>query len=303
MKWIKKGLIFDPRGRFPWMVSHAMHPFAYNLEKSIYRIYFSCRDQNGYSNLAYVVLDLEQPENIIDISESPLLAPGSLGSFDEHGVFGSCIIEKGDELWMYYLGWIASDRAPLFYSSIGLAISTDRGVTFKKYSNSPIMERSPHDPFGVLIPHVIHHKNMWKMWYGSTIEWRKVVDQTISIYNIKYCSSDDGINWKREGDVAIDFINDERNVAHPHILEDIEDYKMWFSRNSGKGYSSGYAVSKDLILWQREDTGVLSNTPDSLDSDSIQHQHIFKHRNKYVMLYNGNDFGRDGILMAESNLG
>ena len=302
MKWIKKGLIFDPRGRFPWMVSHAMHPIAYHLENSIYRIYFSCRDKNGFSNLAYVVLDLEQPDTILDISKDPLLKPGPVGSFDEHGVFGSCIVERKNELWMYYLGWIASDRAPLFYSSIGLAISTDGGLSFKKYNNSPIMERSSYDPCGVLIPHVIHHKNKWRMWYGSTIEWREEANNIFSIYNIKYCSSEDGVYWNRKGDVAIDFIDNERNVAHPHIVIDSEGFKMWFSRNSGDGYSSGFAVSADGRLWQRDDRGVLPNSSDSLDSRSIQHQHVFKYKNKYLMLYNGNNFGRDVFLMAESSL-
>ncbi len=298
MKWKKVGLLFGPEKNFEWMQSHATHPFTLRISESRYRVYFSCRDKNGYSNVAFVELDINNPQNILAISDSPILRPGDVGTFDEHGVFGGCLVAQRNKLYMYYLGWIASYRRPLFYSSIGLAISDDGGRSFCKLNEAPIIERSAYDPCGVLLPCVLKEDGVWRMWYGSLIRWEVDRATLRSVYNTKYATSQDGLHWDRNGIVCLDFEDGERNVAHPFVLKESDGYRMWFSYNRGDGYRSGYAESSDGIVWQRKGTGILELSKHGWDSQTIQHQHVINHGGTKFMFYNGNNFGQDGFGLA-----
>ena len=53
MKWEKKGLIITPQKDLPWMVTHAMVPFAENIGDDLFRIYFSGRDNKNRSLIGY----------------------------------------------------------------------------------------------------------------------------------------------------------------------------------------------------------------------------------------------------------
>ena len=64
MKWIKRGLIFNPTGKAGWMTSHAMIPTADRLEGDVYRIYFAPRDECNRSNVGFLDIDLRFPEKI-----------------------------------------------------------------------------------------------------------------------------------------------------------------------------------------------------------------------------------------------
>ena len=36
------------------------------------------------------------------------------------------------------------------------------------------------------------------------------------------------------------------------------------------------------------------------DTQMVEYPHVVKHLNQHFMLYNGNDFGRDGALLART---
>ena len=283
------------------MQSHATHPFALHLKGDVYRIYFSCRDGYNRSHVGYVELDLTEPRKILQISETPALAPGPLGHFDDHGVYGGCLVRRAQQLWMFYVGWIPGVTPPLFYSSIGAAISDEHGKVFRRVPPAPIMDRSRFDPCSVLMPHVIAEAQTWKMWYGSGIKWKDNRGQLQSYYDIKYAESDNGIRWQRNGTVCIPLVGPERNIGHPFVLKE-EIYRMWYSYNAGEGYRIGYAESPDGCAWVRKDAEVGISVSDSgWDAQTISHPHVFIHRDKRYMLYNGNNFGKDGFGLAKED--
>src|SRR5207249_877675 len=125
MKWIKEGLIFCASGQYAWMHSHASLPVALRLDNHVYRIYFASRDEQNRSHVSYIEIDIRSAKEILRISDRPVLQPGPLGYFDDHGVYCASIIRKEQNLLMYYIGWNPGARSPLFYSSIGLAVSED----------------------------------------------------------------------------------------------------------------------------------------------------------------------------------
>lgn len=298
MKWQKKGLIFCAKRNFQWMVSHSSVPTLDHIKNNFYRIYFSTRDSNNHSHVGFIEIDIENPKKILKISKLPILSPGKLGTFDDSGVMATSIVNYKNRKFLYYVGWNQRKNVP-FHWSIGLAISSDDGRTFKKYSEGPIMDRNNTDPIFVTSPTVIFEKNLWKMWYVSALRWEKYRGKLRAPYHIKYAESKDGKNWKREGKIMIDFKNPkEYAIGRASIIKEKNLYKMWYSY-SIKNYQLGYAESKNGLKWKRKDNEVgISTSKSGWDSKSIQHSFVFKNKNKFFMLYTGNDFGKTGIGYA-----
>ena len=78
--WERLGLIFRAEGQRPWMRTHAQMPHAELIEGSVYRVYFTCRDEQNRSHVAWLVVDLERPSEVLELAAEPLLAPGRCSS-------------------------------------------------------------------------------------------------------------------------------------------------------------------------------------------------------------------------------
>lgn len=302
MYWKKLGILFDARDKFWWMKSHCQLPSVLNIEKNIYRIFFAGRDIDQKSHIGFADIDINEPSKVINLSFEPVIYPGQIGFFDEHGVYPSSLLKVGEDIYMYYIGWNKGVEPPLFYASIGLAISKDGGNTFRRYSDAPIMSRNHFDPCLVTSPNIIKDGNIFRMTYVSGIKWERGSDgKLMSFYHIKYAESKNGINWQRDGIVAIDFKTEERNIARPSVIKEDGLYKMWYSfvDPSYWKYRIGYAESKDYINWVRKDEmSGISTSEDGFDSDMICYPNIFKHGNELYMVYNGNNYGKDGFGIA-----
>ena len=293
MKWIKKGLIIEPKGNLGWMVTHAMVPVVERVEDDIFRVYFSGRDRKNRSLIGYVHININKPDKIIYISKNPALGLGALGCFDDNGVTPSWIVDYKSKKYMYYIGWNKKSTVRMSLI-VGLAVSTDRGKTFERFSKAPILERRDTEPYSILTgPCVLVENNIWRMWYVSGVEW---INKDLPRYNIKYAESKDGIYWKREGVVCIDFKSrDENALARPCVLKENGMYKMWYSYK-GENYRIGYAESKDGIVWQRKDDEAgIDVSRSGWDSEMIEYAFVFEHKGRRYMLYNGNDYGKMGI--------
>lgn len=302
IKWQKLGLIFRPTGGREWMTTHAALPVAIPVADSVYRIYFATRDEKNRSHVAYVELDIQRPNEILAMSDQPVLAPGPLGFFDDHGVYASSIVSDGARLLMYYIGWNPGVRGALFYSSIGLATSEDGGQTFRKMSVAPILARSKYDPCLVTAPSVMIENGIWRMWYVSGFKWEEDDTGLHSFYHVKYAESEDGVSWQRTGRICIELRQGERNIARPRVIKENGSYKMWYSYNEGLGYRIGYAESPDGYVWTRLDHQAGIDVSESgWDSQALAYPWVFTYAGTRYMLYNGNRFGREGFGLARAN--
>jgi hypothetical protein len=64
----------------------------------------------------------------------------------------------------------------------------------------------------------------------------------------------------------------------------------------------GYAYSKDLVNWIRDDESLgIAMSENDWDSDMMCYPHFFKVENQVYLLYNGNEFGREGFGLAVLN--
>ena len=301
MRWVKKGLIIQPTGELDWMVTHASMPFADRISDNTYRIYFCGRNDQCRAQTGYIEIDINEPNQIRYITEKPILQLGSLGSFDDTGVWPSWIVHHNNMQYLYYTGRMAGVTVP-FYSSTGLAISKDGGRTFQRYSRAPLLERNDVDPYLNATPCVLVEGGKWRMWYSSGVSWQIENDKPKHFYHIKYAESEDGINWERMGTVCIDFkSDDEYAIGRPCVLKESGIYKMWYSYR-GESYRLGYAESNDGILWERKDDEVgIDVSGVGWDSEMICYAHVFDHDGRKYMLYNGNSYGKTGMGYAVSN--
>lgn len=299
MNWKKLGLIFNPKNEKFWMNSHASVPFAENFGDGLFRIYFSSRDVKNRSYLGSFDIDINKPKKIISISENPILSPGDLGTFDDSGVMASQIITYQQKKFLYYIGWNRGVTVP-YRNSIGLAISNDDGKTYNKFSKGPIIDRDYNEPHFSASSYVILEDKLWRMWYVSCVKWEILDNQPSPHYHIKYAESKDGINWKRDGKICINFKNNEEwAISRPFVWKEEKLYKMMFSYRGKNPYKIGYAESSDGIIWKRKDseTGI-DVSKKGWDSEMIEYPFIFSYDQKKYLLYNGNDYGKTGIGLA-----
>lgn len=297
MNWESRGLVFAAGQG--WLGTHASLPVAQHLSAGIHRVFFATRDDQGRSRVGSVVLDLDDPGAPQELSSGPILEPGPLGTFDDHGVYPASLVEDGGRLYLYTIGWNPGVRRPLFYASIGLAVSDDGGETFEKVSQAPILARSEYDPCLVTSPFVLKEGELWRMWYVSGFRWTEEADGLHSYYHVKYAESADGVSWERNGVVAVELLPGERNIARPCVLASRDGYRMWYSSDRGDGYRIGYAESDDGTTWRRRDDAAgVTPSGEEWDSEAQAYPWVIRRGEQLLMLYNGNGFGRDGIGLA-----
>ena len=118
-------------------------------------------------------------------------------------------------------------------------------------------------------------------------------------YHIKYARSDDGIHWRRDGRVAIDFASEqEYAISRPAVKRDGELWRMWYAYR-GESYRIGYAESADGLTWTRMDQDVgIVRSESGWDSEMIEYPFVFVHGGQRYMLYNGNGYGKSGFGLA-----
>ena len=199
--WIKLGKIFEVNKNFEWMYSHSSVPFAEFIKNNILKIYFSCRDKHNVSYIGYIIVNINNPKKILTISKVPVLKKSKIGTFDDSGTMGCCILKKNNKKYLYYIGWNLGVTVP-FRNSIGLAISNDNGKTYQRAFDGPILDRNKNEPHFTASNCVINDNGIYKIWYLSATHWKIINRKPRHYYHIKYAESKNGIDWIRKGVVA-----------------------------------------------------------------------------------------------------
>lgn len=316
MKWKKLGKIFDPTEH---KLKNNRLEFAQSPQALVFdnfvRIYFSTRrkDKTGKYLSFISFIDMKKDfKTIINISKGTVISLGNLGCFDEHGIFPMNVLRVKDKIYAYTGGWSRRISVSI-ETSIGLAISHNNGITFDKVGNGPILTSTLHEPFLVGDPFVQIYSGKYHMWYIYGTEWIRSPEEEEPqrIYKIGHATSGDGASWQKEGRQLItDKLNSDECQALPSVIKFGSKYHMLFCyreaidfrKNKDRGYRIGYAFSKDLINWSRDDNNVGIDVSESgWDSDMLCYPHLFRCDDKIYLLYNGNEFGRFGFGLAILN--
>ena len=300
MKWEKLGLVFKPTGQNKTLYAYGSMPMALQINNNLFRFYFSSRDSKNSSSINFIEVNIKNPNKILKISKKPVLSMGPLGHFDDNGVYSGCLFRFMGDLFMFYSGR-SNGEGNLFYMNIGLAVSKDNGLSFKRVKNYPILSRSEYDPWLVTAPSVFEKNNQFYMVYTSGIAIFK--DRT-SNYDLKLARSDDFFNWRSTGKIVIPLNDGESNISTPSIIYLNNKFHLWFSVKPNDGqYRIGYASSSNGMNWKRDDKLMGLNIGGaSFDEYSVCYPNIFIYENYIYMLYSGSFNGKDGFGITRSSV-
>jgi len=147
------------------------------------------------------------------------------------------------------------------------------------------------------------------MWYIHGNNWlNDTKEGPARVYKIAHATSDDGIEWIKENiNIISDTIDANECQALPTVIKHNNKYHMIFCfrhatdfrNNKARGYKLGYAYSENLADWVRDDQNLGIDLSDSgWDSEMMCYPNLFHYNNKVYLLYNGNEFGRNGFGLA-----
>lgn len=294
-QWRKLGQICDGLTIEDWACGYAAVPTAIHRSGDIYRVYVSTRDRHQRSRPAWIDVDIKNLR-ITETCSQPVLPLGELGTFDDSGVMPTWVTPHPDGDLMYYIGWNQGVTVP-FRNSIGLARQQDSGAWRKLYEG-PILDRSRDEPHFVASCAVIEDAGQFHNWYLSCTGWSASERGLRHHYHIKYAASGDGIDWQRDGHIAIDFIGDEYAISRPSVLRGRDGrWHMWFSAR-GDHYQIFKATSHNALDWTRSPHPVLSASKGGWDGDMVCYPFVFEHAGERFMFFNGNGYGRSGLGLA-----
>lgn len=299
--WKNLGCILNCESSPNWMKSHVAVPVVEFLSADDLRMYFCSRDECNRSRIGYADINLHNPRIIKEITSQPILSYGDLGAFDDSGVTPTEVITVNNQTYLYYVGWSQS-KTVRFQVAIGLAQQKKDG-SFSRVSSAPLFDRIKEDPFLTATLSILKLQDgTYAMWYISGDGWFKKGTETFPLYNVKYATSENGLDWLRKGTIAIDYKSDnEHAIAKPSVIHDNGIFKMWYSCKSHnyRDYEIGYAESLDGLHWVRRDEKVdFDKSFKGFDDEMRAYPEVFIWNKQKYMLYNGNGYGKTGVGLA-----
>lgn len=314
MKWRKLGKIFDPREhRLPPGCEGFSQAPQVLLRPEGPRVYFSTRQPDGagkfLSHVAFADFS-DDFSRVVRVSSHTVIPLGARGTFDEHGIFPMNVVQTGGRILGYTSGVERRVSVPVD-GAIGLAASTDGGETFQRLGAGPVLAPSLHEPCIVVDPFVQVFGGRFHMWYVFGQGWAPPTThaEPDRVYKIGHATSADGVAWTKEDGRPIvgDRLGAHECQAMPTVIGMDDGYHMLFCYrhasdfrgNRDRAYRIGHAHSADLATWTRDDSVLaLATGPEDWDADMTCYPHLFRHRGRVHLLYNGNAFGRYGFGLA-----
>lgn len=290
MKWKPLGRVFQTQ-------HYAQTPTPWVMDDRV-RVYFAERDDLNKSFIRYVDLDINDPTKLLGQPSGRVLDNGLPGTFDDEGQMPSAVIGDAHSLNLYYSGWNSRNTVP-YHNASGVAFSQDGGFTFHRRVDGPILDRTPDEPYLAVTPSMCGGLT----YYVSGKRWERIAGRYEPIYTIHAALSQDGLQYKRLGEVVPQF-HDHECFSRPWVMRIDSGWHMWYSRRSAydyrdgaNAYHLGYAISTDGLQWLRCDELCWLERSD-WDDKMQAYPALFCAKGKLYMLYNGNTFGKEGFGLA-----
>jgi hypothetical protein len=304
MKWRKLGQVYQPDGSRWWQKKYAFPPTPLLRTgadgRTTLRLYCTFCDDNMVGRLGWVDVDPRNPRSVLAVSEEPILSDGLPGTFDENGLLPTRVMQVGEEIWCYYVGYQLGYKVR-YYQFAGLAISRDGGESFERWRKTPILERSDSELVNRTSTFVMQDEGIFKMWYVGGSEWVTIHGKYMPRYELKYIESADGKHFGEQGQTAIQLQPGEYALGRPWIVEHDGRFKLILSsRTEARGYRLTYAESFDRgRTWTRKEDEIgIDVSAQGWDSTGIEYGSLFSYDGETYLFYNGNNCGETGFGCA-----
>jgi hypothetical protein len=296
--WTKCGLILataeDARAR-----SHAMLPTPRRVGDWL-EVHFAACDSDMRGRIYAVDLADDFPVPAIVGRTRPVLDLGDPGAFDCDGVNPCQLVARGEELFLYYIGWKRGPAAIPYRLFIGLAVSRDGGLSYERLSRGPILPPVEGEDCFRTAAHVYPTASGWAALYiggDAFIDGRD--GKRLPVYSLRRTFSKDGIRWPEPGETLL---------SPDRALGEIGFGRPWLWHDAG-----GEPV---LMLSVRTETGyslveiglgeegrprrrtLIEPSAAGWDCEMVCFAAPCAGQQQEWLLYNGNGYGRSGFGVA-----
>ena len=302
--WNKETHIGLPKVNKNWSKNYMQTPVPYIFQDKLL-VFYGTRDSKNISSISWIELDPDS-FSIKKTANKPLLTKGSLGSFDDSGVIPSSIIRIKNKYFLYYMGWskggdVASRNAG------GVAELNFNKMCAERVFEGPILDRTREEPQYCAVPRVYRINSKYIMYYLGVNKWIGDYKSNDAIYEIRIATSNDGMNWKRNGTKALSLKNNEGGHYPFSVLKVENKYigfyssrnKTSYRKNPKNAYKIFFAESEDGIHWKEKNKIKIKNLNNSFENVMQAYPSVLKINGEHVMFYNGNDFGKYGIEVCK----
>ena len=301
MKQQDYGRIFIPQ---EYGIEYAKSPQAIIFDDFV-RIYFSyCVPDHGKLISKVGFLDYDKSFHKIRRVVTEVIKDAVLGAFDEHGIFPFSPFRDGHTVKAITCGWSRRQSVSV-EGGLGLAVSYNDGETFERVGDGPVLTAWLHEPFLIADGFVVKmSESNYKMFYIYGTGWHRYQGfrQPERTYRIAAAESDNLLEWKRNGRQLIPEKFSEEAQALPTVVKWRGLWHMFFCYrhtvdfrdNSRNAYRIGYAYSKDLENWMRDDDKI-SIPLEEWCGEMQCYPNAFVMEGDLYLLYNGNHFGKNGF--------
>lgn len=303
--WKKIGLIFDAEkyANKEWFHNSALTPQPFRLNEKTLRVFAGFRDVEGVSRIGYVDIASGNPKTVLVVSAKPVIDIGRDGCFDDNGVIMGDVAEGPDGIYLFYVGFQRVKKAK-FLAFSGAAISEDGGNSFRRISESPILDRAQFQSTIGAIHTARYENGMWRFWFARGDGWEIVKGIPYPQYHICYTETKDLFNIPRASTTCVEAVSPEYRIGRPkvYVLND-GTYVMYATKGTIYGeYSPAFFRSADGISWERDDSSLGIATSDSgWDSEALCYPSLIIDGDNTLMIYNGNKMGFSGFGAAVKN--
>lgn len=305
MAWHKKGRIYCPDGTSDWARHSFMTPCPWQRDDTTIRLFGGIRDDHGVSRIGWVDVDAADPSRIKGVSQRPVLEIGAPGMFDDNGVILGDVLQVGpEELRLYYVGFQLVAKAK-FLAFTGVAVSRDRGDTFVRLQDTPIIDRSPEAPHISALHSIARlDDGSYRIWFARGQGWEEIDGRVYPRYDSWTMTSPDGLHFDNSTATRIVApAGDEYRIGRPRATRRPDG--TWHLRVTSDTRSKQYAcflfTSPDGVTFARTDTVELPRgDADAWDGEMTCYPaHHQTPDGRQFLFYNGNGMGQTGVGYAE----
>lgn len=254
-------------------------------------IYYSSRDIEKISRISYITVNSEF--DIIENKNEPIINI-TANTFDEHGMVMGRVYNND----LYYVGCGYPSKLIPWNTYIG---KYDINTGKKEKIN---IVKCDTNIFG---PCYVKHNNREYFYYASIYKNEFINDNMEYFCAIKCAIKNDENKWEEIHNFCIIPNMDDASITTPCVIVENDIFKMWYcyrkfydyKENKNNSYKIGYAESIDGFIWNRYDENIYFTGIDIGDDIMKCYPCVFDYNGKRYMLYNGNNFSKSGILLAE----